>query len=185
MEEEDYELGASSATTITPKLSFFALPMQTSPEPAGTLTPPLRTAGSVPFLWEEAPGKPRLTWQQLEMKAASSKGLDLPPRLQSEVKAAAAAAMSSPTTVLDGPDVTRTLSFSFYREISPEKGQLGAAFGSQRKERERFGGLWGRRGCRVKGRSMDFDERGTGYASAVSLLFLLPLFLRRGMTPPR
>lgn len=163
MEEVDYQLGAGSATTITPKLSFFALPMQTSPEPAGTLTPPLRMAGSVPFLWEEAPGKPRLTLQQLEMKAATNKGLDLPPRLQ-----------SSPTTVLDGPDVARTLSFSFYREISPEKGQLGGAFGLQRKEGERFGGLWGRRGCRVKGRSMDFDERRTGYASMVFPAHALP-----------
>ncbi|BFG23489.1 hypothetical protein CerSpe_097630 [Prunus speciosa] len=120
----------------TPKLSLFSLPNQ-PPEPPGMLTPPLQTLVSVPFQWEEAPGKPRHC-STTESKAKCARSLELPPRLLNE--AAKITNMPSPTTVLDGPDVGRTLSFSFRvrnpdslgsKRIGKESGR-GGGFGSMR-----------------------------------------------------
>lgn len=44
--------------TTTPKLSLSSFPWK-PPETPGMVTPPLYAAGSIPFQWEEAPGKPR------------------------------------------------------------------------------------------------------------------------------
>ncbi|CAJ1972262.1 unnamed protein product [Sphenostylis stenocarpa] len=90
-------------------------------------TPPPRTAVSVPFEWEEAPGKPRPCHSRSKPKASGdvARTLELPPRLVSlEAKA------SSPTTVLDGPYVGRAMSFtSSYR---PPKDTWNANFASKR-----------------------------------------------------
>ncbi|KAG6655165.1 hypothetical protein CIPAW_05G197700 [Carya illinoinensis] len=66
------------------------------------LTPPPRSVtASIPFQWEEAPGKPRPCASDSKPNI-SARTLELPPRLQSESKAAN---MPSPTTVLNGPYV--------------------------------------------------------------------------------
>ncbi|ONI01206.1 hypothetical protein PRUPE_6G127900 [Prunus persica] len=72
------------------------------------LTPPLQTSVSVPFQWEEAPGKPRHC-STTESKAKCARSLELPSRLLNE--AAKTTNMPFPTTVLEGPDVGRTLFF--------------------------------------------------------------------------
>lgn len=121
------------STTVL-KLSLFSLPNQ-PPEPPGTLTPPLRTSASVPFQWEEVPGKPRHC--DTESKPKSARSLELPPRLLSET--AKVVNLPSPTTVLDGPDVGRSLSFTFsFRNNSESLGRRvmsrdgGGYFGSRR-----------------------------------------------------
>ncbi|XP_059433843.1 uncharacterized protein LOC132166981 [Corylus avellana] len=109
----------------TPTLSLFSLPSKPHEASPGILeTPPCRTTASVPFQWEEAPGKPRpctTTTTTTESKPRSSRPLELPPRLLRETKNTD---MPSPTTVLDGPYVGRSLShrFSF---TSSEGGGLG------------------------------------------------------------
>lgn len=52
------DLGEGEEEDATPKLSLFSLPKK-PPELPGMVTPPLQTAVSVPFQWEEAPGRPR------------------------------------------------------------------------------------------------------------------------------
>ncbi|KAF8380012.1 hypothetical protein HHK36_027481 [Tetracentron sinense] len=125
-----------SEPSSTPKLSIFSFPSQ-SPEPPGISTPPHRTPASVPFQWEEAPGKPRACTTILP-KLSSARSLELPPRLFTEIKVTN---MSSPTTVLDGPYVGRSVSFSSsFRSI--DRGQFGAMVCSKRdysKERGYFG----------------------------------------------
>ncbi|MCL7045772.1 hypothetical protein MKW94_021552, partial [Papaver nudicaule] len=99
---------AEPEPTSAPKLSLFSLPNQ-SPEPTGMLTPPLRPPASVPFLWEEAPGRPRGGCTENRSNDVA-RCLELPPRLLSEVKIIE---IPSPTTVLEGPYITgRSSSFS-------------------------------------------------------------------------
>ncbi|XP_057462520.1 uncharacterized protein At4g00950-like [Actinidia eriantha] len=87
-----------------PKLSLFSLPSK-PPEPPGILTPPLQALASVPFQWEEVPGKPR---DCSTAKPKAARCLDLPPRLLTE--AGKITNTPSPTTVLDGPYSSRSLS---------------------------------------------------------------------------
>ncbi|XP_077228952.1 uncharacterized protein At4g00950-like isoform X2 [Tasmannia lanceolata] len=121
----------------TPKLTFSSLPSQPR-EPSGMLTPPFRLPVSVPFIWEEAPGKPRAC----SAKPSGAKSLDLPPRLLTEIRMTT---LPSPTTVLDGPYVGRSVSCTSLREIgrknlfeiySPEKGQF------RKRKEEKFVGFW-------------------------------------------
>ncbi|RWW02059.1 hypothetical protein BHE74_00038481 [Ensete ventricosum] len=86
-------------SSTPPKLSLYWLPSQRR-EPPGMATPPPGLPVSVPFLWEEAPGKPR---KQPTLGAGAIRSLDLPPRLlaAAEIKSDKT---SSPTTVLDGPE---------------------------------------------------------------------------------
>ncbi|XAR52198.1 hypothetical protein NMG60_11020138 [Bertholletia excelsa] len=116
----------------SPKLSLLPLPSQ-PPEPPGMVTPPLQTPASVPFLWEEVPGKPRLGYSAGELpKPKSARRLDLPPRLVNEAKFINT---PSPTTVLDGPysgrSVAHTLSFSLGKtsfrspDGAPARRQIG------------------------------------------------------------
>lgn len=44
---------------LIPKLSLSSLPRKPREQPPGTVTPPLYTTVSIPFQWEEAPGRPR------------------------------------------------------------------------------------------------------------------------------
>ncbi|KAG2239841.1 hypothetical protein Bca4012_022934 [Brassica carinata] len=111
----------------TPKLPLFSIPLNRASETPGLETPPVNIAGSVPFLWEEAPGKPRASD---ENKPPASKQnavgggvvrcLELPPRLISP----ATADEPSPTTVLDGPYVIprRSLSVIWRSEKQSECG---------------------------------------------------------------
>ncbi|XP_061962026.1 uncharacterized protein At4g00950-like [Populus nigra] len=146
-----------------------------SPERSGTRTPPLHTSASVPFRWEEEPGKPREYCTPLISRPIDfpQKCLELPPRLLIET-------LPSPTTVLEGPYTGRSSRFqsssfritrsrssrfqsssfritrsreynygSFRRRCSPERGQLGTIAPSKRRVKEKGGFLgswsWGRR----------------------------------------
>ncbi|KAL7003625.1 hypothetical protein U1Q18_004776 [Sarracenia purpurea var. burkii] len=130
----------------TPKLPLFTLPSQPRESP-GMLTPPLQTLASVPFQWEEAPGKPRVcaTATPPSSKPKAARCLDLPPRLLNEAKITNT---PSPTTVLDGPysgrSLSHTLSFTFGKASfrSPDGG--GPSRKQIAKERWNFGSWrWG------------------------------------------
>ncbi|XP_030500229.2 uncharacterized protein At4g00950 [Cannabis sativa] len=121
---------------LPPKLSLFSLPNQL-PEPSGgSASPPRRVSASVPFQWEEAPGKPRAepsrqggADQEEEERSLMMKSLELPPRLLGEVKFTNMTS-SSPTTVLYGPEVGRSLSFTF---------SFRSPTGDQKLSRDRVG----------------------------------------------
>ena len=137
-----------------------------SPERSGTLTPPLQTSASVPFRWEEEPGKP---WESTALVPRAinfpQKSLELPPRLLIDTNMTK---LPSPTRVLEGPYMGKSSRFqssSFriirsrecygsFRSCSPEKGQLGTVVPSKRrvKEKGRFLGSWSwvRRGLKGK-----------------------------------
>ncbi|KAH9780030.1 hypothetical protein KPL71_007921 [Citrus sinensis] len=113
-EKECHDLTSrSSSSSTVPKLSLLSLPSNNkaaiSMEPPGMLTPPIKVLASVPFQWEEAPGKPRpcraAAGDDGESKPKNVvRCLELPPRLLNEAKVASSG-MPSPTTVLDGPYV--------------------------------------------------------------------------------
>ncbi|XP_028790750.1 uncharacterized protein At4g00950 isoform X2 [Neltuma alba] len=106
-----------------PKLSLLISRPDKPPEMP---TPPLHAAASVPFQWEEAPGKPR--HRPAESKPKIARTLNLPPRLlSSEAKVSSA---PSPTTVLDGPFMGRTMSLTSSRNAS--KDYWSGNFGSSR-----------------------------------------------------
>ncbi|CAI9774189.1 unnamed protein product [Fraxinus pennsylvanica] len=104
----------------TPKLSLSKLRYKPR-EPLEVQTPPLQPLVSIPFHWEEAPGKPRTTATipPPPNNKTACRCLDLPPRLLND--AAKITNMPSPTTILDGAYLggsgSRTLSFSF-RKVS-------------------------------------------------------------------
>ncbi|KAK8513204.1 hypothetical protein V6N13_032451 [Hibiscus sabdariffa] len=125
----------------TPKLSLYSFPSR-GKEPPGMITPPIHVSVSIPFQWEEAPGKPRHneTDTSSRPKPNAARCLELPPRLLAQSKVAN---MPSPTTVLDGPDACRfvsdSLSFrkggSLRRSLdNKEKAKFGSSrWGSFRK----------------------------------------------------
>lgn len=151
----------------TPKLSLFPIKTtKASPEHPWAATPPHRNFLSVPFRWEEEPGKPLpcLALATIPTETAP-KSLELPPRLLfSEAK------LHSPTTVLDGPYVGRQrFQSSSFRSLggerfSPEKGSssgsLGALVLSKRRERGFKGkGLFG---SLLKGTGRNYKEASGG-----------------------
>ncbi|PRQ58509.1 hypothetical protein RchiOBHm_Chr1g0360071 [Rosa chinensis] len=145
----------SEAEPESPKLPLFSISHIQSNEPSGCLTPPFYSSVSVPFRWEEEPGKPRPCTDLATIPNPvdlSPKCLELPPRLLLETK------LLSPTTVLEGPYVGRSRfqSSSFrmvgrdcYGSFSADherSGQHGALVMSKSgvKERKWFDS-WGRR----------------------------------------
>ncbi|KAK6117736.1 hypothetical protein DH2020_048525 [Rehmannia glutinosa] len=130
----------------TPKLTLSKLPYTKprEPPPHTMQTPPLRPSLSIPFRWEEAPGKPRATayggaTPPSSANKAARSCLDLPPRLLMFRDDAKITVMPSPNTVLDGPYVGRSLSlactFSFRKGpvvgrkegLKPTKRRWGAS----------------------------------------------------------
>ncbi|KAI3783834.1 hypothetical protein L1987_42922 [Smallanthus sonchifolius] len=98
-----------------PKLSLFSLPSKPPTLPDG-LTPPCNTVAAIPFLWEEAPGKPKSITSDDPPKSKIVRSLDLPPRLATMSPAnngnnhrdklgknVGINIIPSPTTVLGGP----------------------------------------------------------------------------------
>ncbi|KAM7472317.1 hypothetical protein LguiA_010500 [Lonicera macranthoides] len=154
-----------SEPSSTPKLPLFSIP----PEPPGMVVPsPLHTSASVPFRWEEEPGKPR-PCTTTTTNGSQSKSLDLPPRLMM-IK------MPSPANVLDGPYITTaklsssnrffSSSFRFSRDKwsfdgvsnkSPDHGGQFGPMGVVDKKLDHKGiglgllGSWGQRSLKVKG----------------------------------
>ncbi|XP_059667256.1 uncharacterized protein At4g00950-like [Cornus florida] len=155
----------------TPKLSFNSLPSKQFESP-GMPTPPFHALASVPFSWEDEPGKPRPSTTTATATAAappkSKRSLELPPRLLTDqVKVTNT---SSPTTVLEGPypgrSLSHTLSFSFgKRSFRSPDGGLQAGDGKREMSKER----WNLSSCRwgsfkenstevVFGASFDFSD---------------------------
>ncbi|XP_030458184.2 uncharacterized protein At4g00950-like [Syzygium oleosum] len=108
----------------TPKLSLLSLPNHRR-DPSDMPDPPLQTSISIPFEWEEVPGKPKRPndWSKPRV-IASPPCLEPPPRLWDEDKFTNT---PSPTSVLDGPCMGRRSAQTFsFRKIggsfrSPEK----------------------------------------------------------------
>ncbi|AES72519.1 hypothetical protein MtrunA17_Chr3g0126981 [Medicago truncatula] len=90
------------------------------------MSPP-QTMISIPFKWEEAPGKPRHYHTQSELVNTVRTTLELPPRL---LFLDAKVDVPSPTTVLDGPYVGRAMSFTSSYRTSREN--WNSNFGSSR-----------------------------------------------------
>lgn len=144
-------MGSEPEQSTALNLSLLSLPSKPL-EPSGALTPPLRTRASVPFQWEEVPGKPRSNHTIIDQsKPSCARTLELPPRLLKEAKVIN---FPFPTTVLDsnyGPEVGRSLSFTFsFRNTSESTlgkrvsrdgaGSLGSRrWGSFRKTKECVG----------------------------------------------
>ncbi|KAL8167661.1 hypothetical protein V2J09_009160 [Rumex salicifolius] len=96
-----------------PKLTLTTLPSshrKTAAEPLGLITPPLNPMASVPFQWEEVPGRPRIRPNKTLSpgpspspisKPKSARFLDVPPRLMTLVDGKVND-LPSPTTVLGG-----------------------------------------------------------------------------------
>ena len=122
---KDQEMGSDQFLPISsPKLPIYSLPVKNN-DPPGMLTPPLQAAVSVPFEWEEAPGKPSAAWRRSGEKAGISRCLDLPPKMSSA--RVRIIDVCSPTTVLEGPYVGRSVSFG-----------IGGGKNDGLKERARF-----------------------------------------------
>lgn len=67
-----------------PKLPLFSMAAMQSPERSGIATPPLQTSATVPFRWEQVPGKPRPCSALVTFSNPTDflpKCLELPPRL--------------------------------------------------------------------------------------------------------
>ncbi|KAL9262424.1 hypothetical protein AKJ16_DCAP10312 [Drosera capensis] len=100
-------------------LPIFSLqPPRATMERPGMAPSPLHTAASVPFRWEEQPGKPRPCTTTLSHPTNTGvpKCLELPPRLLYIESSKSKDKPPSPTTVLEGPDqVARSIfqSYSF------------------------------------------------------------------------
>ncbi|KAL2893279.1 hypothetical protein RDABS01_009188, partial [Bienertia sinuspersici] len=170
--ESETDTNSSSTTTI-PTLQLFSLPPPKSPHHSSSpnlITSPLHTSSaSVPFSWEEQPGKPLpcLTLALPSNNNNAIKCLDLPPRLLNETKFTKT---PSPTTVLEGPyssssssfNVGKSSSFRFRRKrqgsfdgfslegsggnsSSPDRGLLGTIILSRSSsvKRENNKGLFG------------------------------------------
>ncbi|RHN49564.1 hypothetical protein MtrunA17_Chr7g0275851 [Medicago truncatula] len=129
--------------SVSPAAMKIQMQME-SPERTGTVTPPLQTSGSVPFLWEQEPGKPRLCNALVPFTNPSSdKCLELPPRLL---------LVPSPTLLQQGPHVTsnRFRSPSFRIEdnncygssFSTDKGLLGSTMNILIKRDSGWFGSW-------------------------------------------
>ncbi|KAF7154073.1 hypothetical protein RHSIM_Rhsim01G0174300 [Rhododendron simsii] len=163
------------APISTPKLSLLIIPPESLPEDHLVH---FYTSASIPFLWEEEPGKPRPFTDQLIAAVSVSDHpnnggpkclVDLPPRLQSSESKTTK--VPSPTTVLDGPyvglmpiNIVQGVPFGFKRESrrdgstgsnysvrSPERGLLGdmVLIGKKGGEsKESRGGLFGSFGRR-------------------------------------
>ncbi|XP_051143326.1 uncharacterized protein At4g00950-like isoform X2 [Andrographis paniculata] len=100
-------MGDSTTCATPPKLTLSKPPPWKPREPLHMLTPPLHPSASIPFQWEEAPGKPRAA----APPDKAARCLDLPPRLMLHDEAKITT-IPSPTAVLDGPYVGRSLSLA-------------------------------------------------------------------------
>ncbi|EOX95677.1 hypothetical protein QUC31_005159 [Theobroma cacao] len=173
---------AEKESSCTPKLPLFSAShahMQ-SPERSGMLTPPLHALASVPFRWEEEPGKPKpcttLATIFSNPNDFAQKCLELPPRLLLDAKITDK--LPSPTTVLEGPYRGRarfqSSSFRMASECygsfragsySPEMVHLDTMVLSKRGYKEKgFLGSWRRRALKARrevgGKSYVFPSSG-------------------------
>ncbi|KAH9625230.1 hypothetical protein KSS87_004511 [Heliosperma pusillum] len=100
-----------------PQLHLTSFPnLKLLQHPYSSAMTPLHTSASVPFSWEQVPGKPLLTLPSSHHNLI--KCLELPPRLVNEAKFTKT---PSPTTVLEGPyylgrSILGSSSFRFLRK---------------------------------------------------------------------
>lgn len=141
---------------------------------------PLHTLASIPFSWEEEPGKPRPCTDLIPLPDSINFNepklyLEPPPRLYNYYMESTKS--SSPTTVLDGPYITSKPKFSSFRFLrdrrrqgsfdssaSSETGQLSAFVLGKKKVESRS---WWRRNTTVKGKSGCSGNRDTDGSSFV------------------
>lgn len=136
-----------SSCTTPPKLSLYSVPGQRM-KPLGTATPPPRVLVSVPFMWEEAPGKPRKqpTPGGHGMMPGGARSLDLPPRMVAAMVEAKSNKTLSPTTALDGPEhATRPVPLGSCYSFSFGEGRTDVTVGGKKKGVVWF---WGRKSGR-------------------------------------
>ncbi|KAL1546165.1 hypothetical protein AAHA92_22806 [Salvia divinorum] len=146
-------MGEESENFPTLKLPFAEIP--DSPEHPST--PPFQASATVPFKWEEQPGKPR-PCSDIIARPKPAKSLELPPCMNPPDKFTKT---PSPTTVLDGPySVGRPKfsSFRFFRDghdslVSPE---ATALLGAKKSGKAR--GLFGK----FKGGKREVADAGAG-----------------------
>ncbi|KAK1269642.1 hypothetical protein QJS04_geneDACA008329 [Acorus gramineus] len=130
-----------------PKLSLHSLPTNHHhhhlPPPP---TPPHPSSASVPFAWELIPGKPRPTSSSSSITTTITttqpKSLNPPPNLH--------LLSSSPTTVLDGPYLSRSDSPSLRRLSLTGGGGGGGGVIRGKTGKEKDGGLLKRWGVRLR-----------------------------------
>ncbi|KAJ7951324.1 DUF688 domain-containing protein [Quillaja saponaria] len=158
-QEREREMDSEAEQSPIPKLPLLSIQLLQSPDRSGMLTPPLHTSASVPFRWEEEPGKPRPCTAITTFTNPTDfahKCLELPPRLLIDANSTK---LPSPTTVLEGPYMGRsqsqTSSFRIRKEtngsFSHERVQLGAIVLSQGGLKERgWFGAWRRRALKGK-----------------------------------
>ncbi|CAL0318041.1 unnamed protein product [Lupinus luteus] len=119
--------GDEAEKSNIPRLSLFKFHPSSmhSPERSGMQTPPSRTSVSVPFGWEEEPGKPKPCTELVcfSNKPTTPKCLELPPRLliNDAIANHTKQLLPSPTTVLEGLFVDDDWNGSF----AAERPQLG------------------------------------------------------------
>ncbi|CAL1366381.1 unnamed protein product [Linum trigynum] len=120
--------------TPPPKLSLFSLPAGVkgarhySPAGPPPPTPPINRLASVPFKWEEAPGRPRPPRRRLDHvePGAETRCLELPPRLVASGSSSGRVSNmpSPPAEEAEGPAPKRSMSFT--------SGRAGVGSGSGR-----------------------------------------------------
>ncbi|KAL8050749.1 hypothetical protein ABFX02_06G100700 [Erythranthe guttata] len=162
-----FEVDDRCEPNSTPKLTLSKLPFSKPiREPLLMMqTPPLRPSVSIPFRWEEAPGKPRSAATAAASSPPSSRCtlLDLPPRLTPhDDDDAKITVMSSPTDVFDGPYVGRSMSlactFSFRKGPVAEVARPSKRDGGARNfDSGRWASFSDEEGKFVKG-SFDFSH---------------------------
>ncbi|CAI8605724.1 unnamed protein product [Vicia faba] len=136
----DYDNELTNQYNTPHKLS---LPRPCFPSDAPT-PPPRTTAISVPFKWEEAPGKPKprpcdIGSEVKERDTNVARALELPPRLLLSLESNINA--PSPTTVLEGPYVGRAVSFTTsYRDNNKESVSFGSSRWGVMKKNNRVDG---------------------------------------------
>ncbi|XP_047960038.1 uncharacterized protein At4g00950-like [Salvia hispanica] len=147
----------------------YKLPAALSPEhPSGAATPPLHALASVPFKWEEQPGKPRpCTDIILRPEPAARRCLELPPCRITK--------MPSPTTVLDGPDNLGRPKFSSFRLFREKQISFDSSSGGSSPQsyvtvgkkssgrRLKMSSLFGR-SLRVRSGGKEADEGSLGFS---------------------
>ncbi|KAK7292821.1 hypothetical protein RJT34_15675 [Clitoria ternatea] len=169
-----------------PRLPLLNPPTMHSPERSGMQTPPLHTLASVPFGWEEEPGKPRPCTALVTFSNPTPKCLELPPRLLDAKLNNSNNKLLSPTTVLEGPYVGSSNSFhspsfrvseDFYGSSGAERSLLGSLVlnkGVVGVKEKRWFGSWREKtfklnreasgGSHVFPTSLDKDHDYVGYS---------------------
>ncbi|KAL1344266.1 hypothetical protein HN51_018125 [Arachis hypogaea] len=118
------------------RLSMLISSRPTTP-PDSPPPPPHTAPVSVPFKWEEAPGKPRQPCHVDTNEKDSNRSLELPPRLlfleySNSNNKVSSMDVPSPTTVLAGPYVGRAMSFTTSYRTPRDTHNSFSTFGSAR-----------------------------------------------------